>query len=622
MPITVDYSVTPFLITIPQSDLTLESGTKYQLTVDVFWQLLRDYADSPEGIVSPVIYHRIAATASTPSITEVNQNYYALQFENGNYSVNVINGNTNIREVEVKNNVSVNTNNTTGFINPTFLENSLFSGGVAIDPLNGYDYLGSNYAPDGSVLGTRQAPVKTVNDAELIASQRGFNQFYVVTPLTISTGDSFGGESHQVTGDSPLSVSVNIQAGSNVDNIDWRNIYLFGVVGNGFIARECVVGSITNANGFIYKCTIIGPIVVADNISMEECFIAPTAMNQGFDIDFNGQAKSVIISDWSAGRITAKNMVAGSFLGVTGAGGIVYVDPTCNGGTLAIGGSVTADETNFGLLDTINNVTVSQQVWDKKLISADIQGTFGGEVATKNDVASDIDLVYIDNVSSVLVAGSTLSGSSANIDVRDGVDWVIQESPTTGITIDLSFTVSDPAQIASDFTIFATYNGGPSAHYLQLWAWNVVSGSWELIRDRFIDNKDPSEKHTEPYSERHINRSTGEVLFRIQHNPLSSYSGSHQLSIDSVSISVHVPLTIARIATEVWANATGALVAAQVNIQNKILRNRTETNPVTGIMTVYDDDNITPLFTCNIWENIAGTNPYAGNAVNRRDKLA
>jgi len=121
MAITVDYSTTPYTIEIPKSDLTLDSGTKYNLTVDTFWQLLRDYADSPESLPFPVIYTRIAATASTPSITEINADYYQLQFEDGTYSVNIINGNTNIRDVEVKNQVSVNTNNTTGFIDPTFL---------------------------------------------------------------------------------------------------------------------------------------------------------------------------------------------------------------------------------------------------------------------------------------------------------------------------------------------------------------------------------------------------------------------------------------------------------------------------------------------------------------------
>ena len=61
MAISVDYSVTPFLITVPQSDLTLDTGTKYELDVDDFWQLLRDYADSEESAPFPIIYTRIPA---------------------------------------------------------------------------------------------------------------------------------------------------------------------------------------------------------------------------------------------------------------------------------------------------------------------------------------------------------------------------------------------------------------------------------------------------------------------------------------------------------------------------------------------------------------------------------
>jgi len=61
---------------------------------------------------------------------------------------------------------------------------------------------------------------------------------------------------------------------------------------------------------------------------------------------------------------------------------------------------------------------------------------------------------------------------------------------------------------------------------------------------------------------------------------------------------------------------------ANVNIIRKILQNKTQTDPITGIMTVFDDDGTTVLFTCNIWENIAGTTPYQGNGVDRREAFS
>lgn len=125
MALTVDYSSAPYLITVPKSDLTLIEGTKYQIDVDELWLLLADFSDNPNTMPHPVLYHRVPATSTTPSITEIDLDYYRIQFENGLYSVNIVNGNTNVREAEIKNQVSVNTNNTAGFIDPTSLELSL-----------------------------------------------------------------------------------------------------------------------------------------------------------------------------------------------------------------------------------------------------------------------------------------------------------------------------------------------------------------------------------------------------------------------------------------------------------------------------------------------------------------
>lgn len=53
----------------------------------------------------------------------------------------------------------------------------------------------------------------------------------------------------------------------------------------------------------------------------------------------------------------------------------------------------------------------------------------------------------------------------------------------------------------------------------------------------------------------------------------------------------------------------------------KILKNKLITDKVTGILTVYDDDDSTPLVSGPIWKNAAGTIPYDGTGVERRDRL-
>ncbi len=60
-----------------------------------------------------------------------------------------------------------------------------------------------------------------------------------------------------------------------------------------------------------------------------------------------------------------------------------------------------------------------------------------------------------------------------------------------------------------------------------------------------------------------------------------------------------------------------------IKIAQQIARNRSETDPATGIMTVYADDNVTPLLTANIYEDVAAATPYAANSteINRRNRL-
>jgi hypothetical protein len=57
------------------------------------------------------------------------------------------------------------------------------------------------------------------------------------------------------------------------------------------------------------------------------------------------------------------------------------------------------------------------------------------------------------------------------------------------------------------------------------------------------------------------------------------------------------------------------------SVIQKILRNKTVTDPSNGTMTVYDDDGVTPLFTCEVFEDVDGIQDYRGQGADRRDRL-
>lgn len=65
------------------------------------------------------------------------------------------------------------------------------------------------------------------------------------------------------------------------------------------------------------------------------------------------------------------------------------------------------------------------------------------------------------------------------------------------------------------------------------------------------------------------------------------------------------------------AGSFGALL----KLAAMILRNRAVTDPSTGTMRIYADDDSTVLLEADIWQDAAGTVPYAGSGAERRDRL-
>jgi hypothetical protein len=65
----------------------------------------------------------------------------------------------------------------------------------------------------------------------------------------------------------------------------------------------------------------------------------------------------------------------------------------------------------------------------------------------------------------------------------------------------------------------------------------------------------------------------------------------------------------------------GTLLNNKTALIEKLLRNKTTTDPTTGTMTVYDDDGVTVLFEAQVYENVSGSQAYRGQGADRKDRL-
>jgi hypothetical protein len=109
------------VISVPQSDLSLISGTLYEHDTEAFRLELIDWEDSEEGMHFPRTHtHSTKVTIAGVEYSRFIelQAPYSVEYENGSYSVRLSGSNNNLFDVEngilVQNNVQIIANNAAG----------------------------------------------------------------------------------------------------------------------------------------------------------------------------------------------------------------------------------------------------------------------------------------------------------------------------------------------------------------------------------------------------------------------------------------------------------------------------------------------------------------------------
>lgn len=107
------------VIFVPQSYLTLISGSRYQLDMDQFRLDLKDLEDDESGMGFPATHrHNTEVTLSGVTYARTIEiiNGYTVEFENGTYQVECVGANHNVADVKVVNSVSLVIGNSAGLI--------------------------------------------------------------------------------------------------------------------------------------------------------------------------------------------------------------------------------------------------------------------------------------------------------------------------------------------------------------------------------------------------------------------------------------------------------------------------------------------------------------------------
>ena len=340
------------------------------------------------------------------------QEPYTAQFEDGLYSVEFINGNTNWRDVEIKNSVSVGTNNTTGFINPIFLEHGTFNGKVTIDIENGFNI------GEKDLVGNDQYPVKTISEALIIAGERGFDKLYFLNSSEINGGSLL--TNFTIEGKSRVNTILEIEASAQVENIHIVECSVFGTLDGGTNLENCIVGDITYMNGHIYKCALNGIIIAGGGKDLY--IIDCSRLDVGVipEINMGGSGQDLVMPNYS-GAVKITNMNGNNKCGIGLNSGVVMLDSTT-----VISGSITVS--GIGQLVDESGTHIPTGTWNggvtitNNLINQD---TISNAIGTREfETGYTYDEVL--RVITAVLAGKTiitdLGGGLATVKFRDLAD--------------------------------------------------------------------------------------------------------------------------------------------------------------------------------------------------------
>jgi len=262
-------------------------------------------------------------------------------------------------------------------------------------------------------IGTPTYPVNNLEDAIIIANQRGFNKIKTLSELTIVSGQNL--DEFTIMSDNWLSVTV--QSGVSLVNTNFEKVSLYGVMG-GFwnVLIDCWVYDINNFCGWMrggsYVNVELAPYTIESNglsffdntLPMYPDLPSILKMNTDTNVSITNATDSYQIN----------SMTSGSSLDIIFNGGHLILDSTCTGGVIEVEGIGDFEDNSTGTIlktdELINNNSISSYVWDETLSEHLTSGSTGRALSTASSGGVDVQIL-VDGVWNEPIASHLSNGS-------------------------------------------------------------------------------------------------------------------------------------------------------------------------------------------------------------------
>lgn len=372
MAITIEWETK--IISIPKADLELIQSVPTEireLNIDTFRLVLRGLEDSEVAIPFLRTHdHFFPVDVGGVTLARVVRivNDYTVTFEDGQYAVNIVGGNSNIGDNVNVNQVSVRSANSAGLISNEAIEFSSFNEGVTVDVMSGF--AGTTFP-----VGTLQAPVNNLNDALLIAEVRGFNKLFIIGDFTFTTTDDISYYSvygnhiaTTFTFDAPVCVNTEFHRATLTGTLDGGNQKI----------RDCEIENLTNFSGVIRDSVLRGNLILdgTETIDILNCFSGVPGTGTP-EIDMGGSGRGLAMRAYSGG-IKITNLTGAENVSVDFISGQLKLGVDITAGTFAVrGAGIISEDLSTGTTIVDSGLINPGVVWDVTMADHLTDGTTG-----------------------------------------------------------------------------------------------------------------------------------------------------------------------------------------------------------------------------------------------------
>lgn len=537
---------------------------------------------------------------------------------------------------------------------------------VVVDLVNGYAGTGLNINND--YIGTKPAPSNDLATAKIIADGLGIDTFLVKGTLPITAGDFSAGYFFQ--GSTPINSMITVANTANIDKCEILDTVVMGDFTGLNVLRECLVaGNITGFSGFFSDCSFeeITVGLGAGKTAFYDCKSNVDGSGSP-NIDLNGTGSRVVGRGW-VGGVKVQNKTDALGFSWDHASGHIQILSSVTAGDIILRGigrssdfstgtaivNDTALLTGTRTIKTVGYVTVKGASGysgtdfpvgtDDKPVDnmADAIALCIKEKVSSIKILDPVATAATDDISGLLIFGDaastpflTVTAGTANdhtvfrdigmTGVLDGSFIIIERCScinlsgvtnhvyqsfldgTIGVAADLSVSYCSIESEASSQTVLFDFGGLNSKVIIDHWGAGIASAGnmpAGLLPNGALFGMAGSGGRCAVENTNSGGNVVvgGTILFNEPNVEL----------LDTFKDSTG--------AYDVWMKLTATDLVSKVTDATKILKNKTVTDPVAGTLTVYDDDGVSVLYVVNIWENVASSIPYAGNAVNVRERL-